>query len=120
MSWGFLLDESLPAWWRGAIRRLQPQLRVWRSGDAGAPLLRTPDPLILEWCEVNNCLLLTNNRRSMPGHLTAHVARDRHVPGIFIVDPALDIKILASELALIAGASFPNEYRDQFRYLPIG
>ncbi len=44
----------------------------------------------------------------------------RGVPGIFIVDPALDIKVLASELAPIEGASFPNENRDQFRYLPIG
>src|SRR5712692_5471310 len=106
MSWGFLLDENLPVWWRGAIRRLQPHLRVWRIDDPGAPLRQTPDPLILAWCEANDCLLLTNNRHSMPRHLAAHVAGGRHVPGLFIVDPAQDIKVVASDQILIEGAEF--------------
>jgi hypothetical protein len=100
MNEGFLLDEQLPAWWRGVIRRLQPQLRI------------------LDWCEMNNYYLLTNNRSTMPGHLADHNARGRHVPGIFMVDPATSITDLANDLSLIEGAAFPGEYQDQFRHLP--
>src|SRR5207244_13345636 len=99
MSSGFLLDENLPDWWRGAISRLQPHLRVWRIGDPAAPRRRTPDPLILEWCEASDSVLVTNNRHSMPRHLAAHVTQGRHVPGIFIADPAMDINELADELS---------------------
>jgi hypothetical protein len=119
MSWEFLLDEHLPPWWRSTIRRLQPQLTIWAIGDPGAPPRQSTDPLLLEWCEAHDCILLTNNRSTMPGHLTAHVAQGRHVPGIFIVDPALSINQVADALSLIHGASLPNEYQDQFRHLPI-
>jgi len=119
MSRGFLLDENLPVWWRGAIRRLQPHLRVWRLCDPGAPPRGTPDLLILQWCDASACLLLTNNRHSMPQHLAAHVAKGQHMPGIFIVDPAIDISDLTEQLSLIEGASLPHEYQDQIRYLPL-
>ncbi len=36
-----------------------------------------------------------------------------------MVDPDLSIHILASELSLIEGASLPDEYQDQIRYVPI-
>src|SRR6476619_4326159 len=101
MNEGFLLDEQLPAWWRGVIRRLQPQLRILRIGDPSAPVLHSLDPLILDWCEMNNYYLLTNNRSTMPGHLADHNARGRHVPGIFMVDPATSITDLANDLSLI-------------------
>ncbi|HKI33060.1 MAG TPA: hypothetical protein VKA46_14510 [Gemmataceae bacterium] len=119
MNFGFLLDENLPVWWRPTITRLQPHLRVLCVGEPGVPPLRSPDPVLLAWCELNTSYLLTNNRRSMPGHLAAHNAQGHHVPGIFSVDPRLDITDLANELALIEGASLPDEYQDQIRNLPL-
>lgn len=120
MSAFSLLDENLPAWWRGAINRLQPDLAAWRIGDPGAPAIHSADPLILDWCGENGFILLTNNRRSMPQHLAEHVANGRHIPGILVVDPACEIKKLAEDLALVAGASLPGEFQDQIRYLPLG
>ncbi|MEH1806448.1 hypothetical protein [Nostoc sp.] len=29
---------------------------------------------------------MTNNRKSMPGHLADHLASGRHIPGIFTID----------------------------------
>lgn len=115
---GFLLDEQLPKWWRSAIVRLQPHLRVRKIGDVAAPADGALDPELLDWCEQNNCSLVTNNRRSMPVHLAAHLVRGRHVPGIFVADPARNIKDVAEVLALIEGASLPGEYDDQIRHLP--
>jgi hypothetical protein len=54
----------------------------------------------------------------MPQHLAAHVAAGRHVPGIFIVDPAINVEDLVADLSLIANASFENEHQDRIQYLP--
>ncbi len=118
MSMGFLLDEDLPGWWPKAILRRQAHLKVLRVGDVGAPPFKSLDPVILEWCEANDAYLLTNNRKTMPGHLADHVAQGRHVPGIFIVEPERNTDELADTLSLIEGAALPEEYRDQIRYLP--
>lgn len=115
---GYLLDEHLPKWWPREIIRLATGLSVWRLGDPEAPPLGSPDAAILEWCEEKNCMFLTNNRESMPGHLADHVRRGRHVPGIFVLDPERNIIKLAVALELIAGASFVNEYQDQINYFP--
>jgi hypothetical protein len=114
----FLLDEHLPKWWRRVIVQ-QQGLKVVCIGDPAAPPLRSPDPLLLEWCEKHDYLLLTNNRKSMPQHLTDHVAQGRHVPGILVADPGMAIAEVVEELTLIAGASFPDEYLDQIRFLPL-
>jgi hypothetical protein len=55
----------------------------------------------------------------MPGHLAMHNAQGRHVLGIFLIDPTLSIAELANDLALIEGASLPDEYQDQIRFLPL-
>ena len=115
---GFLIDEHLPKWWRRELVRHAPGLMVWRVGDAGAPSLQSPDTALLEWCEVQECILLTNNRHSMPAHLAEHVRQSRHVPGIFVLEATMNILELAEALLLIVGASLDNEYRDQINYFP--
>lgn len=115
----YLLDENLPPWWAKAICRLEPELTVWCVGQPGAPPRGSADPIVLEWCASNRAYLLTNNRRSMPGHLSDFVATGRHVVGIFVIDVKQSIVELAEELNLIAGASFVHEYRDQIVHLPI-
>lgn len=116
---GILLDEHMPKWWPAAIRQLQPHLEIWRINDGAAPPVNSPDSQILEWCESCDAILLTNNRSSMPGHLIDHIGSGRHVPGIFIVDPGLDIVVLATTLSYILGAMLPNEFEDQITYPPL-
>jgi hypothetical protein len=119
MIQGYLLDEHLPKWWRRELIRHAPALKVWRIGDSGAPPLRSPDPVILEWCELQSCILLTNNRRSMPGHLADFRGKERHVPGIFLLETTVNVPTLAEALLIIAGASLENEYQDQISYFPL-
>jgi len=116
---GFLLDEHLPVWWRPTIFRLQPHLRLFRVGDAGAPPLRSSDSVVLEWCASHQFAFITNNRRTIPFHLAALTAQGRHVPGVFISRASLSIEVVAENLDLLAGASLPDEFQDQIRYLPI-
>jgi len=55
----------------------------------------------------------------MPKHLADHLAENRHVPGIFVIDISKNIGETLTELIVIAGASFPHEYQDRIEYLPL-
>jgi hypothetical protein len=114
----FLLDENVDHSLRPALRRQAPEATVWIIGDPVAPARGTLDPDILIWCELNGFSLVTNNRASMPGHLAAHFALGRHMPGIFVIGATLSLGEIAAELALVWGAAEAEEFQDQIIYLP--
>jgi hypothetical protein len=117
MAVGFLLDENVDvAYWDQLMARGSWPVRV--VGGQAAPSKRTTDPDILIWCEGNDFMLVTNNRRTMPQHLADHLAAGRHVPGIVMLDDGLGIGGNIDELLLIMGASLPDEFRDRIIYLP--
>ena len=113
----YLVDENLGNTLVAALRERDPDLEIWRVGDPGAPPLGTLDPEILVWCEQHNLVLVTNNRHSMPIHLAAHLAADRHVPGIFVINPGLSIGEIVGILILAAHASLADEHRDLVKHL---
>lgn len=114
-----LLDENVDTRLLAAVRRRSSSVEISQIGEPERPALGTKDPELLEWCEVNQYSLVTNNRRSMPGHLTDHLAAGRHVPGIFILSEDMSFGEIVDELLLIEGASEAEEYRDQLVYLPL-
>jgi hypothetical protein len=65
----FLLDEHVPPFILAQLARMEPDLRVYVINDGNAPVRGTLDPDILIWIETHGCLLVTNNRASMPGIL---------------------------------------------------
>ncbi len=119
MALQYLLDENIDPLYRPELLRRQPDLMLWCVGDPGAPPPGTLDPEILIWCERNGCLLVTNNRRSMPRHLADHLAAGRHVPGILVLRRRVSLDAILEELILIAGASLASEYEDRIEYVPL-
>jgi hypothetical protein len=115
----FLLDENIDSDLRRALHRQAPDMVVWMVGDPVTPVRGTPDPDILLWCETNRFLLVTNNRASMPVHLSDHLAGGHHVPGIFVLNPDMTMAELVAEFVLIWGASEAEEYLDLMIYLPV-
>lgn len=115
----YLLDEHVDALYRTELLKREPTMTIWRISILGAPPKGTLDPDILRWCEENSFILVTNNRKSMPGHLQDHLAEGRHVPGIFELNPNMGIGETIEELLLIWAASHPDEYRDRIIYLPL-
>jgi hypothetical protein len=115
----FLLDEHLASAIQDAAAIHAPHLRIHRIGRGGAPGLGSPDPFLLSWCEEHDAYLVTDNRRSMPGHLREYLAQGRHVPGIFVVGERLSLVELVAEFELIHGASEPGEHADRISYLPL-
>lgn len=114
-----LLDEHIDPLFRVQLRRRLPDLVVWEIGDVGTPSKGAPDPDILIWCEEHDFHLVTNNRKSMPVHLTDHLAAGRHIPGILNIDLSEPIGALLQELKDIVELSLPDEYRDRIQYVPL-
>ena len=115
----YLIDENISPKYRTQLLYHEPSLTVLAVGDKGAPPKSTPDPEILVWCEQNQFNLITNNRESMPQHLSDHLSAGHHVPGIFTINLEVPMGKIIDELLLIAGASDADEYMDQITYIPL-
>lgn len=115
----FLLDEHIPRAVARGMERREPAVRVHVLGQSPAPSISTSDPDLLRWIEEQGCLLVTNNRSTMPIHLREHLAAGRHIPGILIVPRRSTLGMVIEELLLIWGASLPDEYRDLIVHLPL-
>ena len=115
----FLIDENISPQYRTQLLNHEPSLTVLVIGDEDAPPKSTPDPEILEWCEQHQFSLITNNRESMPQHLSDHLSAGHHVPGIFTINLEVPMGKIIEELLLIAGASDADKYIDQITYIPL-
>jgi hypothetical protein len=115
----YLLDENVDPIYRSGLLKREPEMEVRRVGQLGAPAYSTPDPEVLCWCEENDFILVTNDRNTIPQHLRDHLAKGRHVPGIFMLSPSMSVGETIQELVLIWAASEEYEYFDQVIFLPI-
>ncbi len=115
----FLLDEHVPHVIRVQLEQMEPDIHVYAIGDDTAPPRGTPDPDILCWIEVHGCMLVTNNRASMPVHLQEHLVQNRHVPGIVQLPRRMSIGVILDDLLLLWGASLSGEFQDQIVHLPL-
>lgn len=110
----FLLDQHL----NRAIQEQLPEIHVRLIGDEGVPPLGTSDPDILTWIEHNAYILVTNNRTTMPRHVTEHLQAGGHVPGILCFSQRTSIGTYIAELRRIWNAFDSAQYRDVIQYLP--
>ena len=119
MTLRYLMDENVDPLFVRQIRKKEPELPIQAVGEPGVPPKGTLDPEILMWCETHGAVLATNHRRSMPVHLAEHLAGDRHVPGILILNPNMEIEATIEELILIALCAFEDEFQDRIGFLPV-
>ena len=116
----FLLDEHVPPLIQAQLTQMAPELRVYVIGEALTPARGTSDPDLLIWIEAHGCMLVTNNRASMPGHLAEHLAFGYHVPGIIQLPRRMNIRTILEDLWLIWAVVLLDEFRDQIVHLPLG
>jgi Domain of unknown function (DUF5615) len=115
----FLIDENLPPSYRDQLLRRRAQLVVRGIGELGVPAKGTLDPDILLWCEENNFLLVTDNRRSMPRHLSDHLAAGRQIPGILVLRSQAGMGEIIEELLLIAGVGETEDFQNSISFIPL-
>lgn len=114
----FLLDEHINPAIQRQLLRLDPQIEVVAIGQEDGPPKGTLDPDLLLWLEEHRYLLVTENRSTIPVHLTDHFAKERHIPGIFWIRPNVQIGEIIAELYLIWLVSTAAEYQDRTLFIP--
>ena len=104
----FLLDENLSPRHKNALWHYDAGIDVARVSDSEAPPLETLDPDILIFYEVEQRLLVTDTRISMPVHVRDHYALGRQHWGVFRTRRRLSIGDLASKLYLFGKPAMPR------------
>ncbi len=121
MPLSYLIDENL----RGTLvialirvaNRYGLSMDVKQVGDDQVPPLGTLDPELLIWAEANKRILISQDRRTLGGHLISHLAQGHVSDGIFITR-AMPLVEIADYLVLVAFASDPVEWRNRITYVP--
>lgn len=118
MSIRLLLDENLSPRLKTALLLRFPEMDVLRVGDEGTPPYGTSDPDILLYTEQAQRLLVTDNRTSMPGHITHHLTAGRHHWGVLYISPRLSFAEILDEMCIVWGASTADEWLDHTDWIP--
>jgi hypothetical protein len=114
-----LLDENLSPRVSLTIQRHYPVIDVLRVGDSGAPLLSILDPDLLLWLDAHERTLVTDNRKSMPGHMADHLAAGHHYWGIFQVRKDAPLRLLADTLFVYWDVTEADAWVDLVEWLPL-
>jgi predicted nuclease of predicted toxin-antitoxin system len=106
------LDERIL---RG-LRRTSPEIDIRRAFDAGLEGLE--DSEVLRIASESGRILVTQDRRTMPGHFNRHVLRAAS-PGVLLLREATPIPVAIEELVLIWNASDGGEWVNRLVWIPL-
>jgi len=83
---------------RGLLLR-RPELDLIRVQDIG--MGEADDPSILEWSAMNNRIVLTHDRATMPDFAYNRIVNGRPMPGVFVLNDRLLVRQTIDELLFI-------------------
>jgi predicted nuclease of predicted toxin-antitoxin system len=113
----FLSDENFNGdIIRGLFLR-QPNLDLLRVQDVG--LQEVDDPIILEWATINNRILLTHDRATMPDFAYERLNKGEDMAGMFVINDRMPNRQVIDELILLVDCSEQTEWKDVILYLPL-
>ncbi len=115
----YLFDENMDPRFATVLARHYPMIDVTYVGSGHAPAFGTLDPEILLYLEQTQRVLITDNRKSMPGHLADHANAGRHHWGIFVISKHASYKQVADLLSLYWEASDADEWIDRVEWLDV-
>lgn len=119
MSMRILLDEHVDRDLMHVLRSPPYDFDVTCVGLSDAPNRGTADADLLMWCEANDAILVTMDRRTIPSLLQAHLNAGRHVAGILFISAGAGWRELADDIQIAITCLEPWELRDTFLFLPI-
>jgi hypothetical protein len=119
MTMRILLDEHIDRDFMHVLRLPPYSFDVTCVGLADAPPRGTHDAVLLAWCEENDAILITMDRRTIPSLLKAHLSSGRHLPGILFVSSGAGWRELADDILVTLECLDAWELRDTYVFLPI-
>jgi hypothetical protein len=118
----FLFDENVSAILWAAVRPHNAyssniQIDAIRVGDLESLPLQSDDAAVLLWAEQHGCILVSHDKRTLPGHLATHLAAGHHIPGLFLFSYHTTVEEILELLAVAAASDSPLEWQDLIEYL---
>jgi hypothetical protein len=113
----FLVDQNFNEHIVDGLTRRDPALEFTHVRDIG--LAAAPDPVVLEWAAANGLVLLTHDRKTIPGFAYDRVAAGLVMPGVFLVDQETPIGQAIAELLTAACCMDFEECKDVVTYFPL-
>lgn len=101
---------------RGLKRKL-PELDIVRVQDT--TLYESADSDVLAWTAEEGRILLTHDVEKMPKYAFERVAAGLPMPGIIEVPQDMPVGKAIEQIAMIIGASNPEEWANQVIFLPL-
>jgi predicted nuclease of predicted toxin-antitoxin system len=101
---------------RGLFLR-QPSLDLLRVQDVG--LREADDPGILAWAAMNERILLTHDRATMPDFAYNRLVAGELMTGLLVVNDRMQIRQAIDELLLLVECSAQVEWKGVVLYLPL-
>lgn len=121
----FLIDENLrnrAIWqaivdWQTKLGQSYP-LDAIRVGESPGPATGTSDEDLLEFCAVQNRILVSKDKSTLVDELAKRVQAGGRSPGIILLHGSLTAGEIAELLATASYAGNPAEFVDQVEWLP--
>lgn len=95
----------------------RPYLDLVRVQDVG--LRKADDPKILDWAGINQRILLTHDRATMPDFAYQRLMKKQPMPGLFVIHDRMPVRQVIDELILLIDCSNPAEWKNIVLYLPL-
>src|SRR5438270_13604134 len=112
----FQADADLDGRFLRGLRRIATEIDIRTAADAG--LAGLEDPEVLRTAADSARILVSQDRRTMPGHL-ARFLKEAHSSGVILLREAIPIAAAIDELVLIWSASEAEEWVDQLVWIPL-
>jgi hypothetical protein len=114
----FLIDEDTARFLAGALRQKEPAVDIIRVGDPGTPPSGTLDPDLLIAAENLGRVLITQDKRTMPGHLADHFAAGRHTAGVMLLRQGFALSRIVQEILNHWATTTADDWIDRTVYIP--
>jgi Domain of unknown function (DUF5615) len=101
---------------RGLFLR-QSNLDLLRVQDVG--LREVDDPAILDWAAINDRIVLTHDRATMPDFAYERLLKSEQMSGLFVINDRMLIRQAIDELLLLVTCSEQAEWKGVVLYLPL-
>jgi predicted nuclease of predicted toxin-antitoxin system len=112
-----LADENFNGDIMRALLLRQADLDIVRVQDVG--LAGVDDPDILNWAAINDRIILTHDRATLPDYAYERLAAGEKMPGVFVLNDRFPVGDATREILLIIAVSEQPEWSDRVVYLPL-
>jgi predicted nuclease of predicted toxin-antitoxin system len=117
MKLRFQADADLDGRVLRGLRRAAPEIDIRSAADAG--LAGLDDLEVLRLAADEGRVLISQDRRTMPGHFHRFVGSGANSPGVVLLREGISIATAIEELWLIWAASEPGEWLNRLLWIPL-